>query len=106
MEPQYGIGSHVTDVKLLLQGTAIAGFYGEMTGRMATTHPSPEVSERIILSCQKCIDSRVPIIARAEALSRDKAYLKLTALYVPLSNDGALIEKLFVYVHVQRHMRE
>ncbi|MEX0299301.1 MAG: PAS domain-containing protein [Kordiimonas sp.] len=106
MEPQYGIDNHVADVKLLLQGTAIANFYGEMTGKMVSTHPSPEVGERIKLSCQNCIDRRAPLAARAEALSRDKAYLRLTALYVPLSEDNNHIDKLFVHVNVERHKRQ
>lgn len=105
MEPIYGLEGHVADVKLLLQGTSMVSFYGEMTGKSVSTHPSPEVGERIILSCQKCIDSKEPLVVRAEALSRDKAFLRLTALYVPLSDDGQLIDRLFVQVRVQRHFK-
>ncbi len=105
MEPQYGLDTHVADVKLLLQGTAIANFYGEMTGKMVSSHPNSEVGERIILSCQNCINKRAPLAARAEALSRDKAYHRLTALYVPLSEDNNHIDKLFVHVNVERHKR-
>lgn len=83
----------------------MVGFYGEMTGAMVSTHQSPEITERIILSCQNCIDSKEALIAQAEALSRDKAFLRLRALYVPLSDDGEHIDRLFVQVRVQRHLK-
>lgn len=106
MQPLYGLDTHVADVKLVLQGTATVNFYGEMTGKNVSEHPSPEVGERIILSCQKCIDNRMPMVAQAEALSRDKAYLRLRALYVPLSDNNEHIDRLFVHVHVKRQNKK
>lgn len=105
MEPVYGSDLRVADVKLTLQGTGISNFYGEMTGKLVSTHPSKEVAERITLSCQKCVDTRSPIVTMANALSQERSYLKLRALYIPLSENGDLIDKFFVHLTIERHIR-
>lgn len=105
MEPIYGLDTHVADVKLALQGTAISSFYGEMTGKLVSAHPSSEVRGRITQSCQKCVDTKAPIVTAADALSRERSYLKLQALYIPLSEDGVLINKFFVHLTIEHHTR-
>lgn len=100
MEPHYSHDGRVENVTITLQGTSAVSFYGEMTGQLVTSHPSPEVGERIIRSAQKCVDCHAPVAIIAQALSKTKQHLKVIALYVPLSHDNKTINKFFVHVRV------
>jgi hypothetical protein len=61
---------------------------------------APEVAERILASCRKCVKTRRPVYAETVALSEEKSHLKVGVLYVPLSENGARIDRLFLHVKV------
>ncbi|WP_417466017.1 PAS domain-containing protein [Kordiimonas sp.] len=83
-----------------LMGTTVASFYGEITGLTVTEGAAPEVAERILVSCRRCVETRRPVYAETAALSDEKSHLKVGVLYVPLSEDGECIDRLFLHVKV------
>ncbi|MCJ9430556.1 PAS domain-containing protein [Kordiimonas marina] len=97
----YGEDGTLKDIVVQLIGTEVASFYGEMTGKSVREHPAPEVAQRIFISGQTCIDRRRPIVAIAKALSSKKNHLQVNILYIPLSEDGEQIDRLFLLVRVR-----
>jgi len=98
--PRYGNDGVLDDVDITLMGTNVVSFYGELTGQNVKSHPSPVIAERILACVSKTINNRRPTFAEAASLSPDQNYLAVKALYVPLSEDGQLIDRLLVYVRV------
>ncbi|WP_417450077.1 PAS domain-containing protein [Kordiimonas sp.] len=98
---QYDHAGHLSDLIVQLMGTTVAGFYGEITGQTVTAGaPSPQVAERILISCRRALETRQPIVAEAAAFSEQKNHLRVRVLYVPLSEDGTNIDRIFGHVHV------
>ncbi len=88
------------DAVIQLMGTTVASFYGEITGLTVTEGAAPEVAERILVSCRQCVETQRPVYAETAALSAEKSHLKVGVLYVPLSEDGERIDRLFLHVKV------
>ncbi|TNE64276.1 MAG: PAS domain-containing protein [Alphaproteobacteria bacterium] len=100
--PVYGEEGVLKDIKVQLMGTEVASFYGEVTGSSALAHASPEISSRILMSCSTCIERRHPIVSVSHTLSEEKNYLSVGVIYIPLSDDGKTIDRLFLLVRVRR----
>lgn len=100
--PVYDDGGCVSDVIVTLQGTKAANFYGEHTGKSVLLHPSPEVGRRILTSVVATVQERRPNLALATSLSQQKDYLTVKALYIPMAEDGKVIDRLLVFIRVFR----
>jgi hypothetical protein len=98
--PVYGDDGLLDDVIVKLQGTRASGFYGEHTGKSVTEHPSSEVAARIVKSVEAAIEQKNAVLAEAATMSADKSYLSIKALYIPMSEDGVLIDQLLVLIRV------
>jgi len=92
------------DVVIRLMGTNVVSFYGELTGRSIFTHPSSQVAERIFKSAGFCLVRHRPVLVQAFTLSEEKNHLKVSVLYVPLSENNADIDRLFTHVSVSRSL--
>jgi hypothetical protein len=91
----------VEDLMVQLMGTTVANFYGEITGQTVREGaPSPEVTERILIACRRMLASGRPVVAEASSLSEEKNHLRVQVLYVPMSEDGTLIDRICGYAHV------
>lgn len=93
----------VNDIEFDLLGTKVVLFYGEITGTRVSKHSSKQISQRAINSARQCVALREPIIVTSKTLSEEHSYLSVTVLYIPLSQDGELIERLFAYIKVAHH---
>ncbi len=92
----------VKNARMALVGTAVASRYGEMTGKLITAHPSPKVGERSIKAYQMCIESKAPLFITSDTFSKEKAYLKVSSLFVPLSSDNENFDRIFCLVRIKR----
>ncbi len=100
-EPVYDEAGSLVDVKIQLLGTKLDNFYGSVTGTHISDFPSPLVSERVLQACKHCISVSKPVVVSADALSDKKNHLAITALYVPMSDDGVLIDRIFLHNQIR-----
>ncbi len=92
------------DIVIRLMGTNVVSFYGELTGKSIFTHPSSLVAERIFKSAAFCLERHRPVIVQAFTLSEEKNHLKVSVLYVPLSENNSDIDRFFTHVSVSRSL--
>ena len=91
----------VKDLLVQLIGTTVANFYGEITGMTVREGaPSPLVTERIMAACHRVLETRAPAVAEASSLSEEKNHLRVRVLYIPMSEDGTHIDRIFGHAHV------
>ncbi|WP_286829010.1 MULTISPECIES: PAS domain-containing protein [Kordiimonas] len=102
MTPEFDPAGVLEDVKVRLMGTNVVNFYGEMTGKSIFIHPSSEVADRIFKSAAFCLERRKPVLVQAYTLSEEKNYLRVSVMYVPLSENNRDIDRLFLHVAVRR----
>ena len=98
--PYYTAGGVLNDVRITLMGTNVVSFYGELTDKSVRDHPSPDVAGRILTCAAAAIENREATFAEATSLSSEQDYLAVKALYVPMAEDGDMIDRLLVYVRV------
>lgn len=98
--PVRGEAGELEDVHIPLMGTNVVRFYGELTGQGVLAHPNAEVSDRIMATVIQILKDRRPALAESKVLSSKKQHLAVRALYVPMSEDGQNIDRLFVYLRV------
>lgn len=97
----YDDAGKVEDLLVQLMGTTVANFYGEITGQTVSDGaPSPEVTERIFVACRSMLASGRPVVAEVSSLSEEKNHLRVQVLYIPMSEDGTLIDRICGYAHV------
>ena len=106
LEPIYDAAGSFVDAKGLLEGTKLDSFYGSITGTLISQYPIPLVSDRILQACRYCIEIAKPIVVSADALSDQKNHLTITVLYVPMSSDGVLIDRIFLHNQVKSKFAE
>lgn len=94
-------GDKLEDLLVQLMGTTVANFYGEITGMTVREGaPSPLVTERILAACERMLETRKPVVAEASSLSEEKNHLRVQVLYIPMSEDGTHIDRIFGHAHV------
>lgn len=101
VEPIYDAAGSMVDVRGLLEGTKLDSFYGPMTGMLISAYPNKLVSDRILQACRHCVELARPIVVSSDALSDQKNHLAITVLYVPMSEDGKLIDRIFIHNQVK-----
>ena len=106
VEPLYDEGGVFTDVRGLLEGTKLDSFYGSITGKLMSEYPNKLVSDRILQACQRCVEIAKPIVVTADALSDQKNFLAITVLYIPMSENGTLIDRIFIHNQVMSKHRD
>lgn len=101
MSPRFGSDGAVSDSIIDLMGTNVVDFYGELTGKSIFNHPSPIVTGRILVSMQAAYERKRPIVASAYKLSEEKNYLRVSVLYIPMSESGGPIDRFFLLVQAR-----
>ncbi len=96
-EPIYGDDGQLVDVDIPLLGSRLDDFYGRMTGKRVKEFPQAQVALRVIQACRQCVTLKKPIVVNAQSLSDEKNFLAITVLYIPMSNDGETIDRIFLH---------
>lgn len=104
MTPDFDPAGVLDDITVRLMGTNVVNFYGELTGKSIFTHPSPEIADRIFKSAVFCLERRKPVVVQAFTLSEEKNHLKVSVIYVPLSENNKDIDRFFLHVTVRRSL--
>lgn len=84
-----------------LIGTHVANFYGEITGKDIHAMANQQAAERIYLVSEHVVRERVPVLTITPAFAQDRQYLEAFALYLPLYNASAEVEKILVGVDIR-----
>lgn len=106
VEPIYGDSGELVDVMGLLEGTKLNSFYGSITGKLFSEYPNKLVSDRILQAVRHCVEIAKPIVVSADALSDQKNFLAITVLYIPMSDNGTLIDRIFIHNQVKSKHRD
>ncbi len=106
LEPIYDAAGSFVDAKGLLEGTKLDNFYGSLTGKLISEYRIRVVSDRILQACRRCIEIAKPIVVSADALSEQKNHLAITVLYVPMSDNGVLVDRIFLHNQVKSKFAE
>jgi len=106
VQPFYDAAGVMVDVKGVLAGTKLDSFYGSLTDRLISQYPIKPVGDRILQACKHCVDSAKPIVVTADALSEQHDFLAITVLYVPMSEDGSVIDRIFIHNQVKSKHRD
>lgn len=90
----------VDDVFCRVCGSKGTLLYGEVTGTWLSNMESNEIFERIKERCDIVRRNGSELGVRLQILSIDRDYIVVRALYIPLSDDNSLIEKMLVFVDI------
>lgn len=103
LQPVYDDSGDMTDVMVRLLGTNVTSFYGEQTGKSVTAHPSPDVGPRVMHCVRAASSAREPLLMEISSLNEDQSFVvTLKGVYVPMSEDGAQVDRVMVYLRVFR----
>ncbi len=91
-----GIG----DIMTRLEGTELAGFYGDITGKSINDLPSAQVVERVKFYARVLDKYKKPIIANIDMVRSDRPLVSARGLYIPLAEDGVTMDKVFICSHL------
>ncbi len=101
VEPVYDAAGGFVDAMGLLEGTKLDSFYGPMTGKLISEYPNKLVSARILQACKHCVEIAKPVVVSSDILSDQQNYLAITVLYVPMSENGTTIDRIFIHNQVK-----
>jgi hypothetical protein len=88
----------VVDAMMRMQGSEIARQYKDVMGKSVREQNIEEVEERIFYLSNRISQTRKPIVALAKRLSEQKEYVSMSVLYVPLSDDNAIVNGALLYI--------
>ena len=92
------IEGEVVDAMMRLQGSEIAERYRSVMGKSVREQRIEEVTERIFFLSNRISETGKPIVALAERLSEEKSYVKMSVLYIPLSDDNVTVNGALLYI--------
>lgn len=95
----FGENGKVRDGTVRLMGSALAGFYGEYTGRSVLEHPSKS-GDRFIRSAQLAVDANGTVIGGAEQAAPDQPYYKVETLVMPVVDEADAIVQMLCHVQL------
>ena len=104
-EPIYSEEGQFVDADISLLGSRLDEFYGSMTGKRINQFHNPQVAARVIEACREVTERKQPLVVKAGALSRHQSHLSITVLYVPFSNDGKTIDRIFLHNQITSNYR-
>lgn len=90
------------DIIARLIGGNVEHFYGNLTGRSVTEHPSKNAVARTFGTVTKMIELRAPVLADTRGRLPDGGDLSVRSLYIPLARDGKTINQAVVYVEIEK----
>ena len=92
----------LSDIITRLIGSNVEHFYGNMTGRSITEHPSKDAVARTMNTAAKAVELRAPVLADTRGRLPDGNDLSVRSLYIPLAGDGENIDQIVVYVEIRK----
>jgi len=104
----YGKNGEIIDMHFRLLGTALVKFYGEWTGKHLNQGPEeeklvnvfPATYHRVISLAEACVLNKAPVSIHSERVSEDLPHLQLNSMFIPMSDDGKLINILCGFTEI------
>jgi len=90
------------DFRLIVRliGTHVVEAYGELTGLDIADMDNAAAAERIYRMSALARDQRLPVLSRVLGFAPGREHMEAYALYMPLSDSGEAVERIFVAVDV------
>ena len=90
----------VSDAFCRVCGSKCALLYGEVNGTWLSNMEPYEIFERVMERCNIVRKNRRELAIKLQILSKDKNYIVVRGLYIPLSNDNNSIEKILIFIDI------
>ena len=96
------VQNHGSDWSLLVRliGGYVANFYGEMTGKDVRDMKNTEASARIYQACARVLETKDAVLTTSPAFAPERLHLEAIALYMPLFDASANVDKILICVNV------
>lgn len=88
---------NVIDCRGRLVGTAVAEFYGDLTDKGLDALPTEETRDHLITAIETINAARKPLATCSQRRIGQGPKVGIHVLYLPLSSDGDIIDKLFLF---------
>jgi hypothetical protein len=85
------------DFRGRLVGTAVAEFYGDLTNKGLDAIAPKETRDRLIAAVETIDEVRKPLATYSERKTGTGSKVGVHVLFLPLSSDGVIIDKLFLF---------
>ncbi len=89
------------DSRVTLHGSSAAAAYNNVTGKCVRQVHKPEIADRVIASLNYAAEHKCAVVGKSDERSGPPPHVKLTMLYLPLSNDGFSISSFFAYGQIE-----
>ncbi len=101
MEPIWGQDGVIEDAKVNLHGSAAAAAFSDVTGKCVKAVHKRSVANRVIASLNMAAKQKCGVIGASEERDGPPPHVRLTMLYLPLSNDDNHISHFFAYGRIE-----
>lgn len=86
------------DITHQIVGTAVADFYGEMTGKSAKDYTNPAISAMVFKISNRVVANKRAMVYHADHPNDDELKIGVNNLFVPLSQDGETVDQIFFHL--------
>lgn len=95
----------LSNVIARLLGTAISDFYGDLTGASVFSdvvkNASPDLQDRLLAQIKAALKYKNAVTTLASASLESRTNIRIITLTIPMSTNGADIDKVFMYLEVE-----
>ena len=95
----------LSNVIARLLGTAISDFYGDLTGASVFSdvvkNASPDLQDRLLAQVTAALEYKNAVTTLASASIESRTNIRIITLAIPMSSDGADIDKIFIYLEIE-----
>jgi len=88
-------------LKVRLIGTHVAAAFGEITGQDIADMTNTAAARRIYRMATLAREKRTPVLSHVRGYAPGREHMEAFALYMPLSETGEVVDRIFVAVDVR-----
>ena len=101
----YDEQGNLSNVIARLLGTAVSDFYGDLSGASvysdAVKNASPDLQDRLLAQVNAVLKYKNAVTTLASASLESRTNIRIITLAIPMSTNGADIDKVFIYLEVE-----
>lgn len=98
LEPKVDDSGNIEDIYCRVCGSKCVILYGELTNSWLSSLEDSQIYSRIKKRCQITYDQHKEFAVSLQVLSKEEEHITIRALYVPLSGDNKIVDKVLVFI--------
>ncbi|WP_262693174.1 PAS domain-containing protein [Kordiimonas aquimaris] len=87
-------------LRVRLIGGYVANFYGELAGKDVREMKNTQAISRIYQACARVLETKSAVLTTSPAFAPERLHLEAIALYMPLFDAKAKVEKVLICVNI------